>query len=286
MLIGLEAIPGGSINQTFLLRAASGVYFCKWNPNAPEGMFRREAEGLAALSAAAGHSLTVPKSVALSPDQPASPSLLVLEYLEPDSDGPSKGTWELLGRGLAEMHRSEEGMRGKTRDGGVRYGFDRDNFCGLTVQDNAWTGDWASFYSQKRIGPLVDRLAERGDLSPAEIGDYGKLIDKLPSLLPHHPVPSLIHGDLWSGNFLAAAVGPALVDPAVYCGDREAEWGMMSLFGGFPETVLSAYQERWPLPQGWRDRQPLYQLYHVLNHFLLFGGAYGGQAIRIARKFI
>lgn len=150
ILIGLEAIPGGSINQTFLLRAASGVYFCKWNPNAPEGLFRREAQGLAALSAAAGHFLTVPKSVALSPDQPASPSLLVLEYLEPDSDGPSKGTWELLGRGLAEMHRSEEGMRGKTRDGGVRYGFERDNFCGLTVQDNAWTGDWAAFYSQDR----------------------------------------------------------------------------------------------------------------------------------------
>ena len=91
-----------------------------------------------------------------------------------------------------------------------------------------------------------------------------------------------LHGDLWSGNFLATSRGPALIDPAVYFGDREAEWGMMQLFGGFPEAVRAAYEEAFPLPEGWRDRLPLHQLWHVLNHHLLFGGGYGAQALRIA----
>ncbi|MDB5102600.1 MAG: ketosamine-3-kinase [Fibrobacteres bacterium] len=293
VLVGLEAIPGGSINQTFLLRTASGVYFCKWNPTAPPGMFRREAEGLAAL-AGSGTSLRIPRSIALSPDAPVArqsldapipaqepqtplrPSLLVLEYLESDADGPSKRTWELLGRGLAELHHAGE----------ERFGFDRDNYCGLTLQENAWSDSWPEFYAQRRIGALVDRLGKRGDLGAAEIRDYAKLMERFPELLAHKPAPSLIHGDLWSGNFMAAVNGPTLVDPAAYCADREAEWGMMLLFGGFPETVLAAYQEAWPLPEGWRERVPLYQLYHVLNHFLLFGGAYGGRALAIARTFL
>ncbi|MEO6095491.1 MAG: fructosamine kinase family protein [Fibrobacteria bacterium] len=279
ILIGLEAVPGGSINQTFLLRTASGVCFCKWNPNAPAGFFRREAEGLAAL-AAAGTGLRIPGLIAVSPEPPPlapnGPTLLLLEYLESDPDGPSPETWEALGRGLAVLHRAPED----------RFGLNRDNFCGLTLQENGWSDDWAGFYREKRLGALVDRLAKRGDLGPDEIRDYSRLLARLPELLSHRPVPSLIHGDLWSGNFLAAVTGPALVDPAAYCADREAEWGMMLLFGGFPDSVLAAYQEVWRLPEGWRDRIPLYQLYHVLNHFMLFGGGYGMQAIRIARSFL
>jgi fructosamine-3-kinase len=201
---------------------------------------------------------------------------MVLEYLEPDADGPSAQTWESLGRGLAQLHRSGE----------TRFGFDRDNFCGLTLQENDWADDWAAFYGRRRIGALVQRLSRRGDLPPEHLADYGKLVDRLPALLAHRPVPSLIHGDLWSGNFLAAARGSALVDPACSFSDRECEWGMMTLFGGFPDRVLDAYQEAWPLPPGWRDRQGLYQLYHLLNHFLLFGGSYGGQALGLARKFL
>lgn len=275
VLLDLEPVPGGSINQTFRLRAHSGVYFCKWNPDAPPGMFQREKEGLAAL-AAGGSSLVIPQTVAVTPEQGSTPPLLVLEYLEPDADGPARATWEGLGRGLADLHRR----------GADRFGFGRNNYCGLTIQENDWSAEWAPFYAQRRIGALAERLAKRGDLGAADIRDLMKLVEKLPILLSHRPAPSLIHGDLWSGNFLAAQAGPALVDPAAYYADREAEWGMMSLFGGFPETVLSAYLEALPLPEGWRERQPLYQLYHLLNHFLLFGGGYGGQALRLVRKFI
>lgn len=275
VLLELETVPGGSINQTFRLRLLSGVYFCKWNPDAPPGLFQREKEGLAAL-AGGGSSLVIPQTVAVTPENGATPPLLVLEYLEPDEDGPSRATWEGFGRGLAELHRGR----------GERFGFGRNNYCGLTVQENDWSADWAGFFAQRRIGALAERLARRNDLGASEIRDLMKLADRLPVLLSHRPEPSLIHGDLWSGNFLAAQAGPCLVDPAAYYADREAEWGMMSLFGGFPDAVLSAYMEVLPMPGGWRERQPLYQLYHLLNHFLLFGGGYGGQALRLVRKFI
>jgi fructosamine-3-kinase len=207
---------------------------------------------------------------------PTGPGLLVLEYLEPDGDEPTAATWEALGRGLAELHRAPED----------RFGWSRDNYCGLTLQENGWADDWPEFFARRRLGTLVERLQSKGALSPAERKTYTALVEKTPSLLAHSPRPSLIHGDLWSGNFLSTALGPALVDPAAYCADREAEWAMMLLFGGFPDRVLAAYQEAWPLPPEWRERIPLYQLYHVLNHQLLFGGSYGGQAIRLARKFV
>lgn len=280
LIIDLDPLSGGSLNRVYRLRLASGVAFCKWNPTAPPDMFRQEAAGLAALRAA-GSPLIIPCTLALWPDSgtdisgPPGPGLLVLEYLEPDGDEPTAAMWEGLGRGLAALHRAPED----------RFGWSRNNYCGLSVQENEWTDDWPAFFTRKRIGVLVERLAAKGMLTSAERKTYAGLVDKLPSLLGHSPRPSLIHGDLWSGNFLSASLGPALVDPAIHCADREAEWAMMLLFGGFPERVLDAYQEVWPLPPGWRERTPLYQLYHILNHQLHFGGSYAGQAIRIARRF-
>lgn len=280
-IIDLETLSGGSLNRVYLVRLVSGVVFCKWNPTAPSDMFRHEAAGLSALKAT-GTSLILPRAIALWPDSGADagalpgPGVLALEYLEPDADEPTERTWEALGRGLAEIHKAPED----------RFGWSRNNYCGLTLQENEWTDDWPEFFGRRRIGALVERLDRKGALSQAERKTYAALAEKLPSLLAHAPRPSLIHGDLWSGNFLSTSLGPALVDPSAYCADREAEWAMMLLFGGFPDRVLDAYQEAWPLPPEWRERIPLYQLYHVLNHQLLFGGSYGGQAIRLARKFV
>jgi protein-ribulosamine 3-kinase len=111
------------------------------------------------------------------------------------------------------------------------------------------------------------------------------LRDRLPDLLGHQPAASLTHGDLWSGNYLPTAEGPALVDPACAYADRETDLALMAMFGGFSERVWAAYQEAWPLPDGWQQRQPLYQLYHYLNHHYLFGGGYGAQALALARSY-
>ena len=123
-------------------------------------------------------------------------------------------------------------------------------------------------------------------MSSEEQKIYEKLLVRMPDLLPHQTVPSLIHGDLWSGNYMYTANGPALIDPACYYADREMELGMMKLFGGFSARVWDAYQEEFPLPEGWRQRNRLYQLYHVLNHYLLFGVSYGSQALEIAKEYV
>jgi len=125
---------------------------------------------------------------------------------------------------------------------------------------------------EQRIGPGERRLLER-------------LVERLPALLSHETRPALIHGDLWSGNVLATTRGPALVDPACAACDREMEFGITTLFGGFSEHFFDAYEEALPLPGGWRERNPLYQLYHLLNHHLIFGGHYGREALSLARRY-
>jgi fructosamine-3-kinase len=119
-----------------------------------------------------------------------------------------------------------------------------------------------------------------------EMKIYEKLVSKMPQLMTHQTFPSLIHGDLWAGNFMFTAKGPALIDPACYYADREMELGMMQLFGGFSSKVWSAYQDEFPPPEGWQKRIRLYQLYHILNHYLLFGGSYGRQALEIAKEYV
>lgn len=271
----LEPVSGGSINRAYRLVTEAGTFFCKWNPDGPEDMFEREREGLEAL-AEAGSGLKIPAVVALSPAGLAVAPVIIMEYLAPSSTGTTESAWEELGRGLAALHRT----------GADGFGFGKDNYCGLTLQENNWSKDWAGFFGNRRIGPLVRRLESQGRLGVRESTVFRKLRDRLPALLAHGPSPSLIHGDLWSGNFLSSDQGPALVDPAACFGDREAEWAMMLLFGGFPDRVLAAYQEAWPMPEGWRGRIGLYQLYPLLNHFLLFGGGYGEQALRIAARHL
>jgi fructosamine-3-kinase len=131
----------------------------------------------------------------------------------------------------------------------------------------------------------LEALDEDGRLSASDRRLYERLLDLLSGLLPKDAPPSLIHGDLWSGNVLFTSRGPALVDPSCAYADREMEFGMTTLFGGLSERAFSAYEEAWPLPAGWRERNPLYQIYHLLNHAVLFGGHYANEARRLARGF-
>ena len=183
-----------------------------------------------------------------------------------------------LGRGLATLHRS-------TADA---FGFDHDNFCGATPQPNGWMPRWVDFYRERRLGHQLD-LAVRGPgVSKRDRRAFETLLDRLDDLLgPATEPPALIHGDLWGGNLHVAADGaPGILDPAAYYGHREAELGMMVLFGGFSRAVFRGYDEAWPLAPGWEDRIELYTLYHVMNHYNLFGGGYGAQAFQMVRKWV
>jgi len=271
-LTGSRSVGGGCINHAVKISTSVGDFFLKWNASSPSDMFLKEAAGLSEMSQA-GTYLVIPK-VIWSKEIDDSPGLLLMEYLQPASN--TSGFDGQLGRGLAQLHRKSA----------FAFGFHHSNYCGTTIQDNTWTNNWPEFYAERRIWALVQQIISAHGMSSEEQKMYKKLVDKMPTLLAHQTVPSLIHGDLWSGNYMYTANGPALIDPACYYADREMELGMMQLFGGFSSRVWEAYQEEFPLLDGWRRRIPLYQLYHILNHYLLFGGSYGRQALEIAREYL
>ncbi len=267
-----DVAGGGCINSAATVDALGTRYFVKWNDRPLPEQFAAEAAGLRAL-AESGAGLVVPRPLAWGDDGPGR-SFLVLEYLAPGRR--VKNFEEQLGRGLAELHQvtSELG-----------FGFELDGYCGATPQPNGWMPEWPEFYTERRIGHQLT-LARQNGMGRADLQIGERFLARLGGLLADPEPPALIHGDLWSGNLHTAPDGrPGLIDPAAYYGHREAELGMMVLFGGFGRRVFDAYDEARPLQPGWRDRLDLYTLYHVLNHFNLFGGGYGSQAVQIMRRF-
>ena len=169
----------------------------------------------------------------------------------------------------------------------ARFGWGRDNTIGPTPQANAWSGDWTEFFRERRLRPQLE-LARRGGLARALSAPGERLLGCVDRLLAgHRPAASLLHGDLWGGNWLASSGGePVLFDPAVYYGDRETDVAMTRLFGGFGAAFYRAYEAAAPLPPGWPERCELYNLYHVLNHANLFGSAYARQAQSIIERLL
>ncbi len=270
-----HAVPvgGGCIAQACRIETARGAYFLKWGAEAVACTFLAEAAGLAALKAAQ-HALVIPEVVAVAAARSDCPGFLVLEWLE--SGQPGRRFWESFGEGLAQLHRFT----------GTRYGFDQDNFIGRLPQYNTWEDDWVTFFWQHRLLPQVQWARQRGYWEMAWDRWLDRLEARLPELLPRRPPASLLHGDLWSGNFMVTADGrAALLDPAVYYGDREADLAMTALFGGFDARFYAAYQAAWPLAPGYAERQALYQLYHLLNHLNHFGRSYAGAVARTLRRF-
>jgi fructosamine-3-kinase len=258
----LRAVGGGSINTAARLESDAGPVFLKTNRPDGHEMFAAEAEGLAELAAAGA--VRVPRVFGMGVD--AGRAWLLLEYLEL---GPADAACRRrLGTGLAALHRHTAG----------RHGWHRDNTIGSTPQPNGPDDDWVRFLADKRIGFQLE-LAGRNGHGRALGADGEALLARLGDFfMDYTPVPSLLHGDLWGGNFAAVEGEPVIYDPAVYYGDRETDIAMTELFGGFGPEFRAAYAEAWPLDEGYALRRDLYQLYHVLNHLNLFGGGYLSQA--------
>jgi fructosamine-3-kinase len=259
-------LGGGCINTAARLETTTGEYFAKLNEPGFADMFAAEAEGLREL--AVPGAVRVPGVICHG--TAAGGAFLVLEYLDlSDGDGRSA---ERLGRGLAALHRATS----------AAFGWKRNNTIGSTPQINTPSGDWVGFWRERRLGYQLTLAARRG-LGGAIVRRGEQLLGSLDGLFTgYRPVPSLLHGDLWGGNQAALADGtPVIFDPAVYYGDREADLAMTELFGGFSGNFYCAYREAWPLDDGYALRKTLYNLYHVLNHYNLFGGGYGAQAGRM-----
>lgn len=266
----IEPLGGGSINQVWRISFTEGKSLVlKYHARPPAGFFAAEAQGLAALREAGA--VRVPKVYAVGSRG------IVLEWLSPAAPGDDVRQAGLLGRQLAELHRTTAGT----------YGFVANNFVGLLPQSNL-PGDtsWVAFYTEKRLQPQLELARRQGRMNPQRERWAERLIGRLAQFIDEGQVqPSLLHGDLWSGNWLATESGPALIDPAVYFGDREIDLAMASLFGGFPRSFFDAYNEAYPLAPGYAERRPLYQLYYLLIHLNLFGQAYGPSVDRVLRRY-
>ena len=271
-ILSSGSIGGGSINQALKIDTSVGRFFMKWNTNCAPDIFIREAESLQELKKTAKGKLIVPEIFA-SKIVDSTPGFLVQEYLP---TGVCAGADEKLGRGLAFIHKYKSG----------HFGFAHNNYCGATLQNNSRTKSWVEFFRDNRLRFLLNLIQKERPLPVSETKIYDKLLERIPVLIPESSEAVLIHGDLWSGNYMLTESGPALIDPAAYYADREMEFAIVTLFGGFSQQFYSAYNEVNPLPADWQQRNQLYQMYHVLNHYYLFGGGYRQQALHIAKSYL
>ena len=262
-------VDGGDINSAARIETDRAAYFVKWNLRPLPHMFEVEARGLELLSST--RALRVPKVAAVIDQPPA----LALEWIELGRNKTDAA--EALGRGLAQQHRSL----------GPAYGLDHDNYIGANPQRNTWAESWIDFYREQRLGVQAELARARGHLTPDRSRRLDDVMDHLDRWIdPGTVAPSLLHGDLWGGNYLIdAGSQPVLIDPAVYYGDREAEIAFTELFGGFGARFYAAYNAAWPLDPGYTERRDLYNLYHLLNHLNLFGEGYGGSVDSILRRY-
>lgn len=267
-----KLLGGGCINNALKLESNEGSFFLKWNSNGPDDLFIREEESLNEFLKSKNEFIIFPKPL-VSKIIDKQPGYLLTSYLDQGNCGNDD---EKLGRGLAQLHKVSN----------KQYGFVSNNYCGATLQDNSFKTDWLSFYTENRIAYIINLIAKTRGWSNSDVDTSDRFLHRIPLLLAHNIQPSLIHGDLWSGNYMYTTSAPALIDPcASYC-DREFEMGIMTMFGGFSQRVYDAYNEFYPLNNDWKERNLVYQLYHVLNHYYLFGGYYKNQALDIMKHYL
>ncbi|MFM1841282.1 MAG: hypothetical protein RLZZ490_13 [Cyanobacteriota bacterium] len=262
-----RSVSGGCINQGYGLMGDGQKYFVKINQAHQRGMFEAEALGLTQM--AATQTIRVPQPICYGSE--GAQSYLVLEWLE---FGRGNGdSWYRMGQQLAALHQA---------GGSDQFGWQSPNTIGSTPQLNPWTASWAEFFAEQRIGYQLELARRKGGNFP----NPSVVVPQVKALLgDRHPKPALVHGDLWSGNAAVLTNGePVILDPATYYGDPEVDIAMTELFGGFPAGFYQGYNAVSSLDNGYQHRKILYNLYHILNHFNLFGGGYAQQAQQMLRQ--
>lgn len=248
-ILKINPLASGGFSQSLMIETDQHTYFAKTYVN-PE-MVEAELLGLNMIEAT--NSFGVPHVIATDA------TTLMMEYVETST--PQEGYWMQFAQNLCKLHRNTH----------ASFGLSHQTYCGPTPQVNDPTTSWNAFFVQCRMLPLVQKL-QHTSIAHLFAQKRGKIEDVLDQV---DEPPSLVHGDLWAGNHLCGPEGtPMLIDPAIYYGHRETDLAMMKLFGGFPDAVFDYYESLWPLQQGKQTRLIIYQLYHMLNHALLFGGHY------------
>ena len=265
-LINISPIAGGDINHAAKITFEnSSTYFLKWNEHAPESMFATEAQGLTLL---ANHSAFIVPKVIVQGE-----SFLVLNLIN-EGRAESNSAFE-FGIQLANMHQQSSDM----------FGLDHDNFIGRLPQGNTKHNSWSDFFISERIKPQVALGFDNGIFPRSLLLSVDQLYATVEKLFPEEP-PALLHGDLWSGNYMFTEGGNTCIyDPAVYYGHREMDIAMTCLFGGFSPDFYKGYQSKYPLKQGWENRLALCNLYPLLVHANLFGGSYINQVTSLFTRY-
>ncbi len=266
----LSSVGGGSITHTYKLKSSAGMFFLKaYGGENGSDMFIAEAKGLERLRSKSR--FTIPMVINLYND--TSTSYLLMDYI--DSAIISSNYWQDLAIKLAKLHQQTK----------AHFGLRENNFIGNLPQQNGFTEDWNSFFTNNRILPLVRMAVDRNLVPKLFVVNVERLLKNIGSLLPAEP-PALVHGDLWSGNLIVDSQGlPCLIDPAVYYGHREMDIAFSRLFGGFEQKFYDVYQEVNSLAPDFDSRMDIYNIYPLLVHLNLFGKSYLGQIEAILARF-
>jgi fructosamine-3-kinase len=267
-----KSVSGGSINQSAKVVLNDGrCCFLKWNTSADPVMFSKEQQGLTLLQSA-DTDLRIPNVLATG-STTDNIGWLAQEFM---TEGRAQsGSGQTFGRELAALHQHHA----------EQFGLDHDNFIGRLPQPNSWHDQWVDFFIQERMEPQLKMGVDTNRLDKSTVSHFKRLYQKLPSIFPDEP-PSLLHGDLWGGNFFYDEHGtPCIYDPAVYYGHREIELAFTHLFGGFSSAFYDSYETKYPLEPGFSDRKDIYNLYPLLVHTNLFGGSYARQVKSIVQHF-
>lgn len=270
-VFSVESVNGGDINEAFKIKTADGIYFAKVNRGLTASqMLRSESKGLLLLNSITG--VRVPEVIKIADHE--NHIALILTWIETGKAG--KNTSEDLAAKLSLLHHTTS----------QNFGLDYDNFIGSLAQVNTNFEKWIDFYYHNRISPQIKWAVESGNIPVNYTNKIDKVFKNLENEMPE-VIPSLLHGDLWSGNYMIDQDGKAiLIDPAVYYGHREMDIAMMKLFGGFPAGIYDIYNEFYKFDNNWENRIRFYQLYYVLVHVNLFGSSYSGSAINIIDSYL
>ncbi len=266
-----SSTSGGCIHNTVKLTTNRGNYFLKWNENISDDMFEKEGKGLKLLFQA--DEIKVPEVISFG--ELEDKKYLLMEYLEPSPQ--IAGYWEDFGISLANLHRNHLNNK---------YGLDHDNYIGSLYQKNNFRNSWIDFFREERLEAQLQLALKNGLVSSEFASRYQKFYNLLPNLLPENP-PSLLHGDLWNGNFMTGPDGKAcLIDPAVYYGNREIELAFTRMFGGFDSQFYSSYHDAYPLEPGFDLRVEIYNMYPSMVHVNLFGTSYLLGVESVLRRYL
>ena len=277
-----QRVLGGDINETFHLKTNIGSFFLKLNNGHLKDMFEREFEGLHLLHQT--YTIKIPEPVlcgSFSENIPLKSGVisnqqqvfLITEYVQKENS--AKNFWQIFAHQLAGLHKVSNDQ----------FGLSTNNYIGSLPQRNGLYNTWVEFYATQRIMPLMQLAFNQNKCSKKDLLSAENLCGRLPGLFPSEE-PALLHGDLWSGNFMSGTNGkPVIYDPAVYYGNREMDIAMSLLFGGFDKTFYNHYNEAFPLQPDWEKRIRLYQLYPLLVHLVLFGGHYYGSVLDVINAY-